>query len=52
MLEIVNKSLAHIEQIKEDYFKTHKDTYNPTIAIILHDIKKRIMMKYLNKVIK
>ena len=34
------------------YFKTHKDTYNPTIAIILHDIQKRIMMKYLNKVIK
>lgn len=52
MLEMVNKSLTHIEQMKEDYFKTHENTYNPTITIILHDIQKRIMMKYLNKVIK
>ena len=52
MLEMVNKSLAHIEQMKEDYFKTHEETYKPAVAIILHDIQKRIMMKYLNKVIK
>ena len=51
MLEKVNEALNHVETLKENYVTTHENTYNPTVAIIVHDIQKRIMMKYLKKVI-
>ena len=52
MLEKVNEALNHVETLKENYITTHENTYNPTVAIIVHDIQKQIMMKYLKKVVK
>lgn len=52
MLDMVNESVARVEELKQNYFNTHEEIYIPAVPIVVHDIQKRIMMKYLKKVIK
>lgn len=51
-LNMLNNSLAHVEDMKEEFEKTHEKTYVPAVQIVLYNIQKRIMTKYLKKVIK
>ena len=52
ILEMLNTSLAHVEEMKENFFSTHEETYYPEIQTLVQDIQKQIMTKYLKKVIK
>ena len=52
ILEMLNGAVAHVEEMKENFLNTHEATYIPGVQIVLYDIQKRIMMKYLKNVIK
>lgn len=52
ILEMLNTSLAHVEEMKENFFNTHEETYYPAIQTLVQNIQKQIMTKYLKKVIK
>lgn len=52
ILEMLNESVAHVEEMKENFLNTYEATYIPGVQIVLYDIQKRIMMKYLKNVIK
>ena len=52
ILEMLNTSLAHVEEMKDNFFKTNEDTYYPEVQTLIQNIQKQIMIKYLKKVIK
>lgn len=50
MVDMVNVAIAHVEEMKEDYFATHEETYKPGVQIVVYDVQKRIMERYLKNV--
>ena len=51
MVEMVNAAIAHVEEMKEQFNKTHEETYKPGVKIVVYDIQKRIMEKHLKNMI-